>query len=145
MMVAVPVPARADAYDPLTWPISSGRSRSWLEAAHAWIAGELGASISGPIEQPHVRAWSTVLRVPTDDGPVWFKANMPALSQEAAIVSVLVRRRPDLVPELLAVDLERGWMLQADGGTRLRESGLVPACWEEVLPVYAELQLDLAG
>jgi hypothetical protein len=118
---------------------------AWLAEAHAWIAGELGDAISGPIEQPHVRAWSTVLRVPTGDGPVWFKANMPALSREAAIVSVLVARRRDLVPVLLAADLERGWMLQADGGTRLRESGLVPGCWAEVLPLYSELQLDVAA
>ena len=118
---------------------------AWLAEAHAWIESALGTAISGPIEQPHIRAWSTVLRVPTDDGPVWFKSNMPELSREAAIVAVLVRRRPDLVPELLAADLERGWMLQADGGMRLRESGLVPGCWEEVLPLYAELQLDLAA
>ena len=118
---------------------------AWLAEAHSWILGELGDAVTGPIEQPHVRAWSTVLRIPTADGPVWFKANMPALSREAAIVSVLVGRRPDCVPDLLAADLERGWMLQRDGGTRLRESGLVPGCWEEVLPLYAELQLDLAG
>ena len=118
---------------------------AWLAEAHAWILDGLGDTVAGPIEQPHVRAWSTVLRVPTVDGPVWFKANMPALAQEAAIVSVLVRRRPDVVPELLAADLERGWMLQADGGTRLRESRLAPGCWEEVLPLYAELQLDTAA
>ncbi len=118
---------------------------AWLAGARSWIENALGTAITGPIEQPHVRPWSTVLRIPTHDGPVWFKANMAALSREAAIVSVLVRRRPDLVPELLAADLERGWMLQADGGTRLRESGLVPGCWEEVLPLYAELQLDLAA
>jgi hypothetical protein len=121
---------------------------AWLEAAHAWILAELerlGLSLTRPIEQPHVRPWSTALRVPTGGGDLWFKANMPALSHEAAIVSVLVRRRPDCVPELLAADLERGWMLQADGGTRLRESGLDAGCWEEVLPLYADLQLDAAA
>jgi len=116
----------------------------WLAEAHAWILGELGDAVTGPIEQPHVRPWSTVLRVPTQDGPVWFKANMPALAHEAAVVSVLARRRPDCVPKLLAADLERGWMLMADGGTRLREAGLDLTCWEEVLPRYAGLQLDLA-
>ena len=117
----------------------------WLAEAHAWILGELGDAVTGPIEQPHVRPWSTVLRVPTQDGPVWFKANMPALAHEAGVVSVLARRRPDCVPKLLAADLERGWMLMADGGTRLREAGLDVTCWEEVLPLYAELQLDTAA
>jgi hypothetical protein len=121
---------------------------AWLQSAHGWILAELerlGLAPTGPIEQPHVRPWSTVLRVPTGGGDLWFKANMPALAREAAVVSVLVRRRPDCVPELLAADLERGWMLLGDGGTRLREAGLDVACWEEVLARYAQLQLDLVA
>jgi Phosphotransferase enzyme family len=125
--------------------------KHWLEAAHEWIHArveQLGAAITGPIEQPHVRAWATVMRVPTDAGPVWFKANAPVLAHEAGVVSVLAGRRPDAVPELLAADLERGWMLMGDGGRRLRE--IVEherslSRWLEVLPRYAELQIDLAG
>jgi hypothetical protein len=101
-----------------------------------------------PIEQPHVRPWSTVLRVPTDAGAVWFKANMPTQAFEAAVVEILAARRPDLLPELLATDLERGWMLQRDGGTRLRElpgtSGDY-GVWQKILPLYAELQIDAAA
>jgi hypothetical protein len=70
---------------------------------------------------------------------------MPALAHEAAIVQALAARRPDLVPALLAVDLDRGWMLQGDGGTRLREllgDGDDQSVWERILPVYAELQID---
>ena len=47
----------------------------WLETAHEWIharVDESGANITGPIEQPHVRPWATVLRVPTEDGPWGF-------------------------------------------------------------------------
>jgi hypothetical protein len=101
-----------------------------------------------PIEQPHVRPWSTVLRVPTDGGAVWFKANMPTQAFEAAVVETLAARRPDLVPELLATDLVRGWMLQRDGGTRLREllaTGVDYGVWEEILPLYGELQIDAAA
>jgi len=51
------------------------------------------------------------------------------------------------VPELAAVDLERGWMLMGDGGERLRE--LVErerdlGRWLDVLPHYGELQLSTA-
>jgi hypothetical protein len=101
-----------------------------------------------PIEQPHVRPWSTVLRVPTDAGAVWFKANMPTQAFEAAVVEILAARRPDLLPELLATDLERGWMLQRDGGTRLRElpgTGGDYGVWQKILPLYAELQIDAAA
>lgn len=123
----------------------------WLAAAHEWIRDrveELGTTITGPIEQPHVRPWATAMRVPTDAGPVWFKVNAPVLAHEAAVVSVIAGRRPDCVPELLAADLERGWMLMGDGGLRLREivereRSLIR--WLELLPRYAQLQIDLAG
>jgi hypothetical protein len=121
----------------------------WLTGAHAWIEEQLaraGEELTGPIEQPHVRSWSTVLRVPTGGGDVWFKANEPELAHEAGIVDVLARRRPDAVPPLLALDLESGWMLMTDAGTRVRE--LVEADrdlgrWLEIMPLYAGLQLDV--
>ena len=124
---------------------------AWLEEARAWIGSELarlGIEISGPLEQPHVRPWSTVLRVPTEGGDVWFKANMPALRHEAAVLTVLRRRGPECLPRLLAVDLERGWMLQADGGRRLRDLAAAQsfsARWEELLGLYAGLQIDAAA
>jgi hypothetical protein len=117
----------------------------WLAEAHAWIRSHVDPS--GEIEQPHVRPWSTVMRVPTEDGDVWFKANVEALRYEAALVSRLAARRPDAVPPLLAVDLERGWMLMEDAGRTLRaviaeERSLER--WLDVLPLYAGVQVDLA-
>ena len=123
----------------------------WLVAAREWIhrrVEELDAAVTGPIDQPHVRPWATAMRVPTDAGPVWFKANAPVLAHEAAVVSVIASRRPDSVPELLAADLERGWMLMGDGGLRLREIVERERSlhrWLELLPRYAQLQIDLAG
>ncbi|MGH2820337.1 MAG: phosphotransferase [Actinomycetota bacterium] len=123
----------------------------WLETAHEWIhdrVDELGLMITGPIEQPHIRPWATVMRVPTGDGALWIKANAPVLAHEVAVVSVIAGRRPDCVPELLAVDLDRGWMLMGDGGLRLREIVERERSlrrWRELLPLYAELQIDLAG
>jgi len=124
---------------------------SWQAEAHAWIHAELarlGAAVVGPVEQPHVVPWSTVMRVPTGDGDVYFKANAPELRHEAAVTTVLARLRPDCVPRPLAVELERGWMLMADAGTRLREvieRERDLGSWLEVLPLYAGVQLDLAG
>lgn len=108
----------------------------------------MGLAVSGPIEQPHVRPWSTVLRVPTEGGDVWFKANMPTQAFEVAVVETLAARRPDLVPPLLAAHLARGWMLQGDGGTRLREILEETRdfdVWLKILPLYAELQMDVAA
>jgi hypothetical protein len=117
----------------------------WLAEAHAWIGSHV--SPAGEIEQPHVRPWSTVMRVPTADGPVWFKANGPQQQFEAVLIGVLAEERPDAVPPLLAVDLERGWMLIADAGERLREIVARErslARWLDILPLYAGVQIHLA-
>ena len=123
----------------------------FLADAHAWIRtrlADLDMRLTGPVEQTHDRPWSTVLRVPTDRGPIFFKASASATRHEAAIVVSLAQRSPEVVPVPLAVDLEEGWMLMADAGIRLRE--LVEAerdvsRWLDVLPLYAGLQVDLAG
>jgi hypothetical protein len=124
---------------------------AWLEESRAWIDAELarhGLSVAGTVEQPHVRPWSTVLRIPTPAGDVWFKASMPAVAYEVGVLPVLVARRPECLPRLLAADSERGWMLQADGGTRLRELLAEHpdfSRWKAVLPLYADLQLAVAA
>lgn len=122
----------------------------WFAEAQEWIRQRLddaGLRSTAPVEQLHVRPWSTVLRVPTAGGDCWFKANIQACAHEAAVVSVLACERPDRVPELLAVDLERGWMLMGDGGERLREvieRERSLRRWLDLLPEYAQLQLDVA-
>ena len=78
---------------------------------------------------------------------MFFKASSPTLGREPAITALLARRRPDVVPPPLAIDAERGWMLMADAGARLRE--LVEhdgdlTRWLDVLPRYAGMQLDIA-
>jgi hypothetical protein len=103
--------------------------------------------VTGQIEVIHRRPWSTVLQVQTDRGPLFFKASSPALSREPAITAFLARRRPNVVPMPLAVAAERGWMLMADAGARLRElieeEGDVTR-WVDVLPLYAGMQLGIA-
>ncbi len=123
---------------------------AWLEEATAWIGDRLaerGIDRTGEIEQPHVRWWSTVMRVPTSEGDLWFKANAPPHAFEARLLTILERVRAGHVPELVEIDPERGWLLMRDGGERLRE--LVRTTrdlhrWETLLPEYAELQIALA-
>lgn len=121
----------------------------WIAGAHGWIeeqADRLGLVRAGEIEQPHVYPWSTVLRVPIHQGDVWFKANAPELQHEAALVSLVAERAPERVPPLLAADLERGWMLMADAGRRLREvidEERSLHRWLDVLPATARIQLAM--
>jgi len=97
---------------------------AWLQGAIAWVDEQLAAAgrpRQGEPDQVHVRSWSTVIRIPTADGDVWFKANTPELKHEALVALLLARRVPDRVPPLLADDPDRGWMVMEDGGRRLRE------------------------
>jgi hypothetical protein len=122
---------------------------TWLAGAHAWIdeqTAALGLVRAGDVEQPHLETWSTVLKVPTTTGPVWFKANHGPLEHEAALVTLLTERVPDLVQALLAVDLDRGWMLMSDGGERLRELVEVEQSlerWHHALDAVARVSLAL--
>ena len=120
-----------------------------MEEAHAWIESalaRLGLRRTGGIEQPHVYPWSTVMRVPTEAGDVWFKANDHSLRHEAGLLELLSSRRPDCVPAPLATDPGRGWILMADAGEQLRK--LLPVerdldRWKDALRLCAEVQLDL--
>ena len=122
---------------------------AWRREADLWIHEQLaqrGTAVAGAIDQHHVFPWATAMRVPTDDGDVYFKANDAPLRHEAALVTFLARRRPDCIPPLLAADFDRGWMLMADAGTRLRD--LIAqerdlSRWLDVLRLYAGVQLDV--
>ena len=94
--------------------------------ADAWIRAHAPGDVLA-IEQPHVRSWATALRVETSDGVVWFKANSAAHRQEAEATSApRARSGRTALPELLAHDRERGWMLMRDAGeppARARRGG----------------------
>jgi hypothetical protein len=118
----------------------------WLLSAREWI--EEHARIAGEIEQIHLRPWSTVLRVPTVDGDLFFKAASISGTFEPALTLLLAARVPERIAEPVAVELERGWMLTRDAGTRLRELVQTAADlhhWTTLLPAYAALQIELAS
>jgi hypothetical protein len=122
----------------------------WLKPAHEWIHAKTarhGIHITGSIEQPHIYPWSTVLRVPTGEGMMFFKATAPETVYESALTEMLAGWYPDCMPELVAVDTARGWMLMLDGGEQLRLS-IRPTQdlrhWNPVISLYAEVQIRLA-
>lgn len=108
----------------------------WLAEVRAWIGSQV--TIAGEIEQPHVRPWSTVLRVPTTDGVAWFKAPREAFAFEARLLDRLGPLAPDLLPVVIAARRDIGWLLLDDAGLRAREH---PVDWKPLLRRYAELQL----
>jgi hypothetical protein len=83
--------------------------------------------------------------VATAYGDVWFKEAAPTLAFEPSLTVAVSRRCPDFTPELLAV--EGASMLTRDAGPQLRSfrKSREPApSWDEILPLYAELQIELA-
>jgi aminoglycoside/choline kinase family phosphotransferase len=123
---------------------------NWQKQAHEWIrteANRQSIQLTGEIEQPHAYAWSTVMRVPSNEGLLFFKATADETVYEAALTQKLAKWYPDCMPELVAVDSQRGWMLMRNGGEQLRASirptqDIRP--WEPVITRYAEVQIGLA-
>ena len=130
---------------PLLW-----HDPDWLKQARDWIHAETqrqSIQIIGEIEQPHAYAWSTVMHVPSNEGVLFFKATAAETMYEIALTEKLAGWFPDCMPELVAVDTSRGWMLMRDAGETLRVS-IRPTQdvrpWEPVITRYAELQIGLA-
>jgi Phosphotransferase enzyme family len=93
------------------------------------------------VEAVHERPWSRVLRVPTADEDLYLKQCAPVQAFEVPLTAALAARWPDRVPQVVAADPKRAWLLLRDGGTRLRESGDV-ATFVRALELYGELQRE---
>src|SRR6266545_5005424 len=123
---------------------------NWQKEALDWIRSEANRrsiQLRGDIEQPHARPWSTVIRVPSDEGMLFFKASAAETVFEIALTQKLAEWFPDCMPELVAADTARGWMLMRDGGEQLRifirpTQDIRP--WKPVITRYAEIQIELA-
>lgn len=97
-------------------------SPSWVQAATAWLDEQLAAAgmrRTGDVTQPHVKAWATALRAPTDRGVVWLKAAGPGTAFEIRLYPVLHRAAPDSVLAPIAIDEPRAWIVLPDGGPTL--------------------------
>ncbi|AWB90797.1 aminoglycoside phosphotransferase family protein [Aeromicrobium chenweiae] len=121
----------------------------WRRAAEEWVRCELdrsGRRVTGTIEQPRIRPWSTQLTIPTDVGPMWFKATCAAQAFEPALQAELARIAPDAVERPYAIDPARGWMLTVHRGETLADAHEATADdWVRVLRQAAELQRAAAS
>ncbi len=116
-------------------------SPGWLAEASEWIDGHV--TRTGDVELLRARPWSAIARLPTTAGIAWFKENNPVSAFEPALTELLSRRRPDCLPEVVAAEGTR--MLTLHIGPPLRDvldSGQTEPAWEDVLPLYAETQID---
>jgi len=123
----------------------------WMKQAHEWIRAQTARQsihITGAIKQPHNYAWSTILHIPTNEGTLFFKATAPETLFEVGLTQMLANLYPDCMPEPVAVDTARGWMLMRHGGKQLRtiirpRQDISP--WNPVILCYAKVQVGLAS
>ena len=100
------------------------------------------ATPAGPLEITRNRPWASVGSVRLADGRLaWFKACRPVQGFEPRLTSVLHRRWPGRVAEVLAHDETRAWLLTVDAGPPIGWPADALAAWLSVLPRYAELQI----
>lgn len=122
---------------------------AWRTEATRWIEESLarvGRRVTGDVEQPRIRPWSTQLVVPTDRGTVWFKANCPSTGYEPAVHLALSELEPDEVEAPLAIDADRGWLMTADRGQTLQDiHDATPQEWQAVVALAARVQRQVAG
>lgn len=120
----------------------------WHAAADTWIGRELeraGATSAGPTEQVKTDDMSCVLRIPTLDGDLYFKASPETFAHETPVTSFLSRQRPNCSPRVIATDTEHHWTLMGDiGGTPLRHVADVDR-WADALRDYAGQQMALVS
>jgi hypothetical protein len=114
---------------------------AWLADATTWITASLGDDVV--VTSLRERFWGAILRAEMPDRTFFFKAVGDGGKHEPVIVADIAAIEPRLVPEVIAADVDRGWLLMADHGTPMFESIDNPgeaAIWEEILPEYAEMQ-----
>jgi hypothetical protein len=121
----------------------------WYAGALPWIDEHV--TRTGPPAQVRVWGLSNVLRVPTADGTVYFKAHAHSSTLPPATLPLLFAHEPRLltslegaVPRPLAIDEKRVWMLLPDLGAPLADQTDI-ALWIEAVQSHARLQRSYVG
>lgn len=121
----------------------------WKDQVNEWITKELthrGNVLMGPIEEVQNTIWSYVSKAPTSTGYYYFKAVTTSLSHEVPLTALLAEIALTFVPEVIAADTQRNWLLLRDGGQTLksvtRADGDMTR-WEEMVRHLARLQIQV--
>lgn len=122
--------------------------RGWFAECVSWIESQLrhlDGATTGPVEQFHSRERGFVARVPTTAGLVYFKACPTFFPQEVPVTAVLAERYPMHLPQILALDRTKRWLLLREFPGRLLDAVDDPLRWVQALGTYAEIQVECAN
>ena len=119
----------------------------WLADAAAWMQSsidDVGMRQTAPVEVVEQWPLSSVLRCEADGGRVYLKAVFSTFRHEPALTRALATVHPTLVPEVLALDVTRGWMLMRElPGSLIGD--LDAETWGDALRVMAGVHRAWAG
>ena len=114
---------------------------TWLREGRAWVVETTGPDVD--LEIVRERAWGVIVRVTTPDRVLFFKEPGPNGRHESMVVEDIAAGWSGLVPDVLAADHERSWLLMDDHGSPMWDS-LEPQeqieILEQILPRYAQMQ-----
>lgn len=121
--------------------------RSWYIEALAWAVARLsdiGVMATRTPQQLRASERSFVMRIRSHTETFYFRAAPFVFAHEPPLMQWLALTYPMNVPEVIAVDAQRGWLLQREAG-----SGALPlseereeVVWYRAVRRMAEIQLD---
>jgi hypothetical protein len=116
----------------------------WLKEVYGWIERALRDAGLGTVRDIiQLRSWPTscVLCVHATSGNYYFKAVPESLRRECAVTAYLAQHFPHAVPQVIATESARRWLLMAAcPGCKLEEVADV-VWWERAARQYARLQV----
>lgn len=137
--------------------VTSETEIDWFEPAEIWIQDRIeaeGLRAIAPIEVVKVWALAIILRVKTTGGIVYFKAAAPLFAQESVSTRILAELYPENLPELLATNPDKNWLLmrEIDGeilekvgdkaGDKVGDKVGDIFYWQSALSDWAKLQIS---
>lgn len=117
----------------------------WFQSAAAWIVlqlNTLGLIANTSIEQ--IKTWeiSCLLKGSTAGENIYFKAVSTAFGNEASKTYLLAQIYPECMPNLLAVDTEKQWILMQEFAGKHLEKIADISKWEKALSLFASMQIQ---
>lgn len=119
--------------------------RGWIAQAVSWMLDQLSRlSIlpTGPVEQMRIWHRSAILRVPTNEGYVYFKALPPATPVAETLAHELIAQYAEYLPSHLAVNPVRGWTLIREPGAYSPITNQAEEGWQEAVQALARIQIN---
>lgn len=124
------------------------REPGWRREVAGWLSDNLPDDVrQAGWTLSQIRSWaiSTVFRIESDAGRLYFKAAPSYFGTEAALTERVARAFPDISPRVAASDAARGWLLMEDLGNDTLATAPSAAVWRAAMDALARVQRAYVG